>query len=1222
MKKVYYCLILIALLQAEKLSAQLCDPSTPVFSANLSGNPNGTWISPSVVRDGNCCTSTPPDVCIQFNLTLDSAAVGINFNIASGAVPPGALYYQINCGPPVAVGQPICLSGAGPHILTFCKPGNNQNTYAITSIGEPAVTLNVDRNASPLCKATLTASGVPETNLTWTSVPFNTTYNSYLSCTTGCDTVSVTPTGSFPAYVDYMVCANAVGPCATDAACDTVRVYFLTDVNITVSPTNLLLCNGVSTTTINATATGGAGSYQYLWSNGQTGNSITVGAGSYTVTATDSVGCAPATATSVINVLPPIVANAGNDVTVCANQATVNLNGSIQTATAALWTGGSGTFNPNNAALNATYIPSTGEIANGFVNLVLQTTANQGCPADYDTIHITIVQPPSPVISGNMIACANSTASYSVPLVAGCSYAWTVNGGTIMGSSTSNSINVTWGGTATASVSVTMTNSYSCSATDTRMISIVVLPNPAITGSGTSCQYSTSTYSVIASTGSTYLWTVTNGTIVGSNTNSSVQVNWNTFGTGTVTVKETNSYGCIQATSKMVAVAQQPVATISGDLTGCFNTLTTNYTAPAATNTSYAWSVSGGIINGSSSTNSINVTWGTGSGSVTVTMTNSAGCTTTATQTVSIGMYPSPVVSGSNATCQFSQTNYTVNGTSGSTYVWTVTNGTILGSTQGTSVQVNWNLYGSGTITVTETNAYGCTQTNTLPVSISQQPMASISGILTGCLSSLTTNYTAPSSTNCTYAWSVNGGIINGSSSANTINVTWPNGTGSIIVTMTNPSGCTSTATESVSIGINPTPIATGANSNCQFSATNYSVNTTPGSIYEWSANNGTILGSSQGSSVQVAWNSYGAGNITLTELNSYGCSATYTMPVTIFQQPIPVIGGSATGCLNNSGSTYTSPVISNTNYSWSVDGGIILSANGSNTVNVMWTSGSNNSVTLTVSNSNGCDSTITFPVTVAALTPPSVQASTLSGCPPLNIAFSGNEPATGQIYNWTFGDNLYSSTANPSHTYNTTGTYNVTVITTNGVGCADTANTSVHVYDVPQAAFNHNYETETYIIGESELQISNTTIGGTNYFWSFGTSDTSVAFEPIHIYTTPGEYTIDLITTNQHNCMHRTSKEITVRNRELLYLPNAFTPNGDNMNDYFSLHYSNITAASVSIFNRWGQKIFTSEDKDFKWDGNFNGHAVELGVYVYKVKATGEAGKEYTMIGSVTLVR
>src|SRR5436190_5472125 len=115
--------LLIALLCSQKMDAQLCDPTTPFYSCNLSGNPNGTWQSPSGHRAGLCCTAVSPDVCVEILVTLDSEATGMNFSIASGAVPPGALYYQIDCGPPTPVGQAICLDGPGPYHLTFCKPG-------------------------------------------------------------------------------------------------------------------------------------------------------------------------------------------------------------------------------------------------------------------------------------------------------------------------------------------------------------------------------------------------------------------------------------------------------------------------------------------------------------------------------------------------------------------------------------------------------------------------------------------------------------------------------------------------------------------------------------------------------------------------------------------------------------------------------------------------------------------------------------------------------------------------------------------------------------------------------------------------------------------------------------------------------------------------------------------------------------------------------------------
>ena len=112
------CGFIITILNPVK--AQTCDPTVPSFNVNLIGNPNGTWISPPIVRNGNCCGTSNPDRCIQFIVTLDPAAQGILFSVYSGAMPPSALFYQVNCGPPTPVGTPLCLNGTGPHIITFC----------------------------------------------------------------------------------------------------------------------------------------------------------------------------------------------------------------------------------------------------------------------------------------------------------------------------------------------------------------------------------------------------------------------------------------------------------------------------------------------------------------------------------------------------------------------------------------------------------------------------------------------------------------------------------------------------------------------------------------------------------------------------------------------------------------------------------------------------------------------------------------------------------------------------------------------------------------------------------------------------------------------------------------------------------------------------------------------------------------------------------------------
>src|SRR3990172_5620955 len=82
-----------------------CGPGTPTFNVNLTGNPSAVWTSPSIVRNDSCCGSPSNYRCIKFVITLDPGAVGVSFNVISGAMPGGALYYQIGCGPPTLVGQ-------------------------------------------------------------------------------------------------------------------------------------------------------------------------------------------------------------------------------------------------------------------------------------------------------------------------------------------------------------------------------------------------------------------------------------------------------------------------------------------------------------------------------------------------------------------------------------------------------------------------------------------------------------------------------------------------------------------------------------------------------------------------------------------------------------------------------------------------------------------------------------------------------------------------------------------------------------------------------------------------------------------------------------------------------------------------------------------------------------------------------------------------------------
>jgi gliding motility-associated-like protein len=383
-------LVIILSILSTSSFGQYCDSITPTMNVDLSSSPNMNWTSPVIARNGNCCGTSAPDKCLEFVITLNPAANAVSFNIASGAVPPGALFYQIDCGPVTPVGSPICLTGPGPHHLTFCKPGNNSNTFSITSYSQPIIGPDITLNSG--CSGMIYANYYNEPSMTWTSISPGPAgaYDSYLDCTSGCDTVNVSAPNNPPAFVDYLVCGTDIGGCNPLPFCDTIRVTFVDPVTVSVSPNTQHLCFGAPNILISATASGGTAPYNYVWSTGEVTSSITVGAGTYWVNVTDASGCLIASDTAVITQdALPIVANAGPDQIFCQQTVNnVNLNGSVQTATGGIWSNGAGSFAPSNTALNAVYTPTAGEIASGSVELILTTTGNNGCPGDQDTVQI------------------------------------------------------------------------------------------------------------------------------------------------------------------------------------------------------------------------------------------------------------------------------------------------------------------------------------------------------------------------------------------------------------------------------------------------------------------------------------------------------------------------------------------------------------------------------------------------------------------------------------------------------------------------------------------------------------------------------------------------------------------------------------------------------------------------------------------------------------------
>ena len=144
---------------------------------------------------------------------------------------------------------------------------------------------------------------------------------------------------------------------------------------------------------------------------------------------------------------------------------------------------------------------------------------------------------------------------------------------------------------------------------------------------------------------------------------------------------------------------------------------------------------------------------------------------------------------------------------------------------------------------------------------------------------------------------------------------------------------------------------------------------------------------------------------------------------------------------------------------------------------------------------------------------------------------------------------------------------------------------------------------------------------------WSFDDGETSFEKNPQHVYELVGSYNLNLQISDEHECVDEKTILIEVQGFDLSLndweeMFNAFSPNGDGINDSFSFVENNaISEFSVKIYNRWGSLVYSWTDPNFEWYGlSFDGDYLTQGVYYYYMNATGLDGKMYEKKGSISL--
>ncbi len=1075
------------------------------------------------------------------------------------------------------------------------------------------LTTPITLSATTVCQggsitaSTAGAGGVPGYTYNWSFSPSGTP-----SVGSGASASITFPTAG--TITLYSIVTDACGNQVTNSR--TVTVTAGTPPTITAGgPTTF--CAGGSVVLTSSSATGNT------WSTGATTPSITVTtAGSYTVTVL-SGSCSATSAATLVTVNP--------------TPATPTITASGSTT---FCTGGSVTLTSSSATGNTWSTGATTQsITVSTSGTYTLTVSVSGCASASASSTVTVNPPPAaPTITASGPTTFCSGGSVVLTSSAATGNAWSTG-------ATTQSITAFSGGSYT----VTFMDANGCSATSAST-TVTVNPTPAtptITAGGPTsfCAGGSVTLTSSASTGNT--WST------GATTQS---ITVTASGSYTVTVSSGSCSSVSAATTVTVnPLPPVPIITASGPTTFCSGGSVTLTSSSATGNT---WSTG-------ATTQSITVTT---SGSYTVTVSNGSCSSTSVATTVTVNPTPPvPIITAGGPTtfCSGGSVVLTSSSTTGNTW-----------STGATTQSITVSTSGSYTVTV---SSGSCTSTSSPVVVIVNAlppvPVITASGPTTFCAGgsvtltsssatgntwstgattqsitvstagsySVTVSNATCSSTSASEVVTVNplppiptitasgpttfcaGGDVTLTSSAATGNTWWVGAysqsvtvsTGGTYTVTVSALGCTSTSAP-ISVTVNPLPTVTASNNGplCVNQPLNLTANGTPGGTYSWTGPN-SFASTAQNPGIASITNAdFGVYTVTIT-LNS--CTATATTNVASNTGVSTAIIPAGPFCANDV-AVILSSVSPGGNWSGT---GIVNASTGLFDPGV---SGPGSFV-ITYDIPGSCSGASTTTIVVNPVPITNFTADNLSGCADLQVTFTNQTPSTASAQ-WSFGNGQTSaSVLNASTAYNSPGCFTVDLTVTDLNGCSATSTKTDFICINPSADASFTASPFETTVTHPEIHFINTSSNATGYSWSFGDGGNSAAVSPTHEYDeVASNYSVRLIATNAFGCPDTAYAIVRVLDEVIYYIPNSFTPNGDEHNNTFQPVFTSgfdPYSFRLLIFNKWGETIFESKDAKVGWDGTYNGVMVPEGMYVWTVTFKDpNTDKKYTENGHMTLIK
>jgi hypothetical protein len=891
---------------------------------------------------------------------------------------------NICSGSPVGVILSVPSGGCTWYLNGNIIPNQSASSYTATSLGSYTVSI---RNSSG-CSITTSPIVIQNTPLPTTSISSN-GINSICSGSfvvlTSSSIANATGNLTYQWKKDGI---NIVGATSSTYNATSAGEYTLDVINsngcqATASPinltTNLLptvsisstqsmnVCSGTAVTLTSNATSNATGNILYQWKKDGIDISGATSAtynptmsGQYTLEVTNSNGCKAISNASVlvVNLLPTTSISSNGVNSICSGSSVMITSSSIANATGNLtyqWKkGGINIFGATSSTYNATM---SGQYTLDVIN-------SNGCQVTSSIIILTTISSPTVSISsaGQTTICAGDSATLTSNVTSNATgnilYQWKKDGIDI-----SNATNSNYTAKTSGQYTLEVTNSNGCKAiSNTSVLVINLLPTTSISSNGVNSICSGSfveltSSSISNATGNlTYQWKKDGINIFGA-----TNPTYNATMSGQYTLEVTNSNGC-KATSSVIILTtnSSPTVNIStaGQSTICAGdsvVLTSNATSNATGNILYQWKKDG--IDISNATNS-NYTAKT-SGQYTLEVTNSNGCKAISnTFVLVVNLLPTTSISsnGVNSICSGSSVMLTSSSTGILTYQWKKDGINILGATNPTynatmSGQYALDVYLISSGCQATSNIINLT-TNTLPiVSISA---ASQTTICAGDSVILTSNVTSNAPGNGLFQWKKDGIPIIKANYSSYIAKT--NGQYTLEVTNSNLCQATSSA---ISLIINSLPIVNisyvGTTLICAGdSATLNSTvipNASGNSIYQWKKDGINIIGASSST-----YNATLRGQYTLDVINSNGClKSSNSIVILVDTSDIGNIKGDTINIIPNTLYVYSVKNLTNINYNWAIQNGVINAGQGTNKLTVKWFNNSKANLSCVVINNNNC---------------------------------------------------------------------------------------------------------------------------------------------------------------------------------------------------------------------------------------------------------------------------